>query len=208
MGWRCLHASRVERLERDRGEVRAGVELSPAQCKAWCLKQHPRELFLKNDAAGWCCEWRPDNAGECAWSDGVARFTPLARQCQPSGGGTDGETCVRSLAFELCELAEGFRRLGNGRCLRHRDVIIGQFRANSRNHCSVLCAQQAENVVSGGLTCTGFAYEPDALRLPNHRKQHLPTCILLSMCKLRPHPDAVYEFLLRPEAIPPLPALT
>ncbi|KAG8457464.1 hypothetical protein KFE25_003768 [Diacronema lutheri] len=208
MGWRCLDASRVERLERDRGEVRAGVELSPAQCKAWCLKQHPRELFLEDGAAGWCCEWRPDNAGECAWSDGVARFTPIEGMCEPGRGGAH-EPCARSLAYNLCELAEGFRLFDRGRCLFHRDVVLAQLEANSRNECSVLCDQYADNVVSGEQTCTGFAYLKSTKEAGRgrHRRQQAP-CILLSKCKRRPRASDDYDFFLRPEAIPPLPALT
>ncbi|KAG8457462.1 hypothetical protein KFE25_003766 [Diacronema lutheri] len=207
MGWRCLDATRAERLERERsGSARGGAELSPADCRAWCFEQHPRELFLKaDDAAGWCCEWRPDNAGECAWSDGVARFTPTSSSCERRDAEAD-QPCVRSLAFNLCELAPGFRALKDGRCLRRSDAIIGRFDAESRNFCSVLCAQQAENAVSGELACTGFAYlkpgvrQTDAMELTRWRINP-PPCVLLARCKTRARADRTYDFFVRPEAL-------
>lgn len=168
---------------------------------------HPLEAHNKTDAGdsrqGWCCQWRAERGGECTWSDGVPRLTQA--KCTYLDGKGKGP-CLKPLAFGLCSLAHRFRLFGGGRCLEDKDVVIGHVEAASVEQCSIACDHHAHFAKPKDPRCRAFGYRTKPMSGPHRRRTPPTKCVLLDYCKVRP--SKVYTFYARPEAIPPLPALT
>lgn len=216
LGWLCMSGAEEKAVSHPRSVAKAGSVLTPALCKAWCLEMRPPDDGYRRRAAnassveqGWCCEWRAERGGQCRWSDGAPRLT--GARCARTGPRREGSPCVRPLAFGLCSLADRFKRFEGGKCVEDRDTVIGRVSAVSVEQCSRRCDLHAQYALPGEPECKAFGYEAGGrARVRRHWYQHDPpppvSCVLLDYCKVRP--SKTYAFWARPEAIPPMPALT
>lgn len=209
MGWLCMHGEQRETLHRPRGD-----SLTPDQCSAWCFAEHPPGEFrrARRNASreggadlGWCCEWRPQDGGQCSWSDGAQRFMHVSSSC---AGGGENRTCRSPLAFGLCTFDTNFRILGGGRCLEHDDILIGRYAAASANQCALRCEQHARFASPGGPRCRMFGFPKPPEEGGSRSKSGGENCVLLTRCKLRPRNSRTTNYFGVQEAIPSIPALT
>lgn len=202
--WLCSGAEHVKVMPRSRA-ARASEALDPAKCRSWCLATHPPSEYRDDDELQrWCCEWRAQDGGQCAWSDGTPQ--PTSASCTDTAEKDTSAGCTsRSLAFEPCLTTTRYRRFGGGRCLLHADVTIARTTAATREDCARRCTAQAQRAQPGELQCKVFAFGK-----PNYyfRSPHWDRCILLDRCKVRPRESRIFTFYATPEGIPDIPALT